>query len=157
MEGNGLPDLHRSKQARIGRYSQTGRIYLLTSVVQGRQPVFADWRLGRCVVREFRNAQDQGLIRSLAWVVMPDHFHWLVELQAGTLQALMQGTKSRSAIAINRMRGCSEQLWQRGFHDRALRYDEDLLKAARYIIANPLRATLVKRVGDYPLWDAVWL
>lgn len=38
-----------------------------------------------------------------------------------------------------------------------MRYDEDLLKAARYIIANPLRARLVKRVGDYPLWDAVWL
>lgn len=152
-----MPDLHRSKQARTGRYSEPGRIYLLTSVAQGRQPVFADWRLGRCVVKEFRNAQEQGLIHSLAWVVMPDHFHWLVELQSGTLQALMQGTKSRSAIAVNRMRGCSEQLWQRGFHDRALRYDEDLLTAARYIIANPLRARLVKRVGDYPLWDAVWL
>ncbi|MDU8358644.1 REP-associated tyrosine transposase [Pseudomonas syringae group sp. J309-1] len=152
-----MSDFHRSERARTGRYSEPGRIYLLTSVAKGRQPVFADWRLGRCVVKEFRSAQEQGLIHSLAWVVMPDHFHWLVELQSGTLQALMQGTKSRSAIAVNRMRGCSEQLWQRGFHHRALRYDEDLLKAARYIIANPLRARLVKRVGDYPLWDAVWL
>ena len=109
------------------------------------------------VVKEFRWAQQQGLVRSLAWVIMPDHFHWLIELQKGTLQGLMQGTKSRSAIAVNRARGCSERLWQRGFHDRALRYDEDLLKGARYIIANPLRAGLVRRIGDYPLWDAVWL
>jgi REP element-mobilizing transposase RayT len=126
-------------------------------MVQDRQPVFADWKLGRLVVSEFRSAQEQGLVKSLAWIVMPDHFHWLVELRSGTLKALMQSAKSRSAIAVNRARGGSEQLWQRGFHDRALRYDEDLLKAARYIIANPLRAGLVARVGDYPLWDAVWL
>ncbi|MGH8334666.1 MAG: REP-associated tyrosine transposase, partial [Pseudomonas sp.] len=23
--------------------------------------------------------------------------------------------------------------------------------------ANPLRAGLVEKLGDYPLWDAVWL
>jgi hypothetical protein len=28
---------------------------------------------------------------------------------------------------------------------------------ARYIVANPLRAGLVEHLGDYPLWDAVWL
>ncbi|NJC47919.1 UNVERIFIED_ORG: hypothetical protein GGR78_001170 [Xanthomonas campestris] len=28
---------------------------------------------------------------------------------------------------------------------------------ARYLIANPLRAELVERVGDYPFWDAIWL
>jgi len=28
---------------------------------------------------------------------------------------------------------------------------------ARYIVANPLRAGLVERIGDYPLWDATWL
>ncbi|MBB4653636.1 hypothetical protein GGR73_000135 [Xanthomonas sp. F14] len=26
---------------------------------------------------------------------------------------------------------------------------------ARYLIANPLRAELVERVGDYPFWDAI--
>ena len=35
--------------------------------------------------------------------------------------------------------------------------DEDLKKTARYIVANPLRAGLVKRLGDYPHWDALWL
>jgi hypothetical protein len=38
-----------------------------------------------------------------------------------------------------------------------MRKDQDLQVAARYIVANPLRAGLVKRVGDYPLWDAIWL
>ncbi len=30
------------------------------------------------------------------------------------------------------------------------------MTAARYIIANPVRAGLVYSVRDYPYWDAVW-
>jgi hypothetical protein len=28
---------------------------------------------------------------------------------------------------------------------------------ARYMIANPVRAGLVRRVGDYSFWNAVWV
>jgi hypothetical protein len=28
---------------------------------------------------------------------------------------------------------------------------------ARYIIANPMRQGLVKKIDDYPLWDAIWI
>jgi REP element-mobilizing transposase RayT len=69
----------------------------------------------------------------------------------------MQGIKGRSAISINRALGSHGQLWQKSFHDHALRKEEDLLAIARYIVANPLRAGLVKKIGDYPLWDAIWL
>jgi REP element-mobilizing transposase RayT len=46
---------------------------------------------------------------------------------------------------------------QRAFYDHALRQDEDVQGVARYIVANPLRAGLVENIGDYPLWDAIWL
>jgi REP element-mobilizing transposase RayT len=49
------------------------------------------------------------------------------------------------------------RLWQPGYHDHALRREEDLVATARYLVANPLRAGLVQHIGDYPLWDAVWL
>jgi putative transposase len=152
-----MPDSHRSRQMRAGRFSETGRIYLLTSVVHNRLSLFADWRLGRLVVSEFRNAQDQGWADSLAWVVMPDHFHWLIELKNGTLPDLMRGTKSRSARAVNAALSRSDCLWQKGYYDQAVRREEGLKRLARYIVANPLRAGLVERIGDYPLWDAVWL
>ena len=45
----------------------------------------------------------------------------------------------------------------RAFHDHALRANEDLRQAARYVIANPIRAGLVRRVGDYPFWNAIWV
>ncbi|KNH20868.1 transposase [Pseudomonas syringae] len=152
-----MPDLPASNRLRIGRYAEPNRIYLLTTNTLGREPVFNDFVLGRLVVAQFRTAQDQGWANSLAWVVMPDHFHWLIELQQGSLSGLMQKTKSLSTKAVNLSVGRKISLWQQGFHDRALRREEDLVKLARYVVANPLRAGLVERLGDYPLWDAIWV
>jgi putative transposase len=152
-----MPDVPHANRLRVGRYSQSGQIYLLTAVTRNREPLFTDCRTGRFLVRQFQQAHTDDLADSLAWVVMPDHFHWLVELKNSTLPALMLAIKSHSARAINAHLGRTGSLWQKGFHDRAIRYDEDLLAAARYIIANPIRAGLVSRVHDYPLWDAKWL
>ena len=151
-----MPHGH-ARNLRKGRHSEAGRAYLVTAVCIGRAPVFSDWRLGRLVVREFRMAQDLGIADSLAWVVMPDHFHWLCILRQGTLARLMQRVKSRSAIAVNRTTLGKAALWQPGYHDHALREEEDVEDVAAYIVANPLRAGLVTKLGDYPLWDAVWL
>ncbi|WP_085716962.1 transposase [Pseudomonas sp. B28(2017)] len=152
-----MPELSASHRLRVGRYAEPNRIYLLTTNTLDTKPVFNDFASGRLVVAQFRAAQDQGFAKSLAWVVMPDHFHWLIELQRGSLSGLMQRTKSLSTKAVNRSTGRRISLWQQGFHDRALRREEDLIKLARYIVANPLWAGLVEKLGDYPLWDAVWV
>ena len=146
-----------ARNLRRGRHSEIGRAYVVTAVCESRAPVFADWRLGRLVAQEFRLAQELGLAESLAWVVMPDHFHWLCVLRKGSLARLMQRVKSRSAIAVNRANQSKSALWQAGYHDHALRDDEDITDIARYIVANPVRAGLVEEIGDYSLWDAVWL
>ncbi|MFJ4544303.1 REP-associated tyrosine transposase [Pseudomonas sp. NPDC088885] len=148
------PNSHRLRQ---GRFSEPGRAYFITSVIHQRQPVFADWQTGRMLVAELRKAHDQGCVESIAWVVMPDHFHWLVQLQSGSLAEVIGAIKARCTQAVNQKTGKQGPLWQSGFHDRAIRDDEDLLPFARYIVANPLRAGLVKKIGDYPLWDACWL
>ncbi len=109
------------------------------------------------MVKEFRNAQDQQIASSIAWVVMPDHFHWLIELHSGDLGTLMRRVKTKSSLAISNAEGHPFKLWQNGYHDHAIRKESDIINIARYIIANPIRAGLVKRCGDYPLWDAVWL
>jgi putative transposase len=152
-----MPELSASHRLRIGRYAEQNRIYLLTANTLGREPVFSEPSLGRLVVHQFRQAQDEGLADTLAWVVMPDHFHWLIDLKRGSLSELMQKTKSLSTRAVNMTSGRKGSLWQPGFHDRALRREENLVKMARYVVANPLRAGLVGKLGDYSLWDAVWV
>ncbi|MFK3907403.1 REP-associated tyrosine transposase [Pseudomonas monteilii] len=147
----------RSERLRAGRFSQRNGIYLLTTTTLDRQPLLADWSAARTVVAQFRQVQAEGRACSLAWVVMPDHFHWLVQLGPVSLATLMRQVKSRSALQLNRYLGRTGAVWQTGFHDRALRREEDLKAVARYIVMNPVRAGLVRRVGDYPHWDAVWL
>ncbi|MBC3363065.1 transposase [Pseudomonas sp. SWRI154] len=148
------PNSHR---LRHGRSSEAGRGYLVTTVVHQRTPIFKDWQLGRLLVTEMRQAHEQSQVNSLAWVVMPDHLHWLVQLEQAQLSDVMQRVKSRSTLSINQVMGRKGAFWQNGFHDRAIRDNQDLLPCARYIIANPLRAGLVERIGDYPLWDDSWL
>jgi len=152
-----MPHHPRSRNLRSGRYSEPGRIYLVTSTVENRRPIFAEFRLGRLVVNEFRRAELQGKVTSLAWVIMPDHIHWLLELKIGSLAHLIKQVKASSSVSINRASSCKGKLWQQGFHNRAIRQEEDLIQVARYVIANPVRAGLVKRIGDYPLWDASWI
>lgn len=144
---------HRSHLLRKGRFSEPGRAYLVTTVTQGRLRVFADWRAGTTVARELAVAP----VRTLAWVLMPDHLHWLLILDEAELGTVVRGLKSRSARAVNQALGRTGTLWQKGYHDHAVRGEEDLRALARYVVANPLRAGLVERIGDYPLWDAVWL
>ena len=152
-----MPELSASHRLRIGRYTEQNRIYLLTTNTLRREPVFRDHTLGRLVVHQCKQAQNDGFADSLAWVVMPDHFHWLIQLNKGSLGQPMCQTKSLSTRAINAASGRTGSLWQQSFHDHALRKEADLVKLARYVVANPLRAGLVEKLGNYPLWDAIWV
>lgn len=147
-----------SRDLRKGRISEHGRIYLITTVTHERTPVFLDLALARAVINTMRKLDDMGFCHSLAYVLMPDHLHWLLQLQQGELSTVVGRFKGNSASSVNSLRRCKgTSLWQRGFHDHALRAEEDIRSVARYIVANPLRAGLVTSIADYPHWDGVWL
>jgi len=147
------------RNLRNGRFSSENQIYLVTTVTHRRIPVFSCLKTGRIIVREMMRSDNHGQTDTLAYVVMPDHIHWLFALcDTKSLAAVVGSVKRHSARQINRQSGlCETPVWQRGYHDHALRSDEDLIHVARYIVANPLRARLARHVGDYSLWDAIWL
>ena len=148
----------RSQALRKGRISQHGAIYLITTNTHERCPFFADFMLGRILAGEMKALHQCNMVDSLAFVIMPDHLHWLFQLQGSLgLSEIVRRLKGRSARGINRQLGRVGTVWQTGFHDHALRNDEDVQGVARYVVANPLRAGLVEQIGDYPLWDAAWL
>ncbi len=141
-----------------GRVSLAHHVYHVTTGTEARLPLFENFFHGRCVVNEMRRLHDTGLLDSIAWVVMPDHVHWLFQLgDRLTLSQMVKRFKARSALAIHALTTNNGPIWQRGFYDHAIRQDEDLKAVARYIVANPIRAGLVEKIGDYPLWDAKWL
>ncbi|MFP5469392.1 MAG: hypothetical protein ACLGGZ_06590, partial [Alphaproteobacteria bacterium] len=77
-----------SRNLRIGRVSEIGRGYLITTVTQGHLPLFADLRLARLAIRELRACDEAGLCSTLAFVLMPDHLHWLLQLTGAALPDL---------------------------------------------------------------------
>ncbi len=145
FKGKGYAELRK------GRYSEVEFAYHLVFSTAKREPVFADFYRARYLIGLLKKCEQQGFAQTMAFVVMPDHVHWLFELKEGSVSGLIQRVKSFYTKNEGR------NIWNKGFYDHAIRTDEDLTAVARYIVANPLRAGLVKRVGDYPHWDAVWL
>ncbi len=140
------------KDLRKGRYSEAARIYHVTTTTLNREPIFQSHENAKLMVNILKKSDQLGHSNTLAFVIIPDHIHWLFQLnQDRSLSNLIQSIKSASAHAV------TKAIWQKGFYDHAIRKDEDIQTIARYVIANPVRAGLVKKVGDYPYWDAVWI
>ena len=139
------------------RWSESGRVYLLTTVAHDRQKLFPDWKTASVAASVMSRADNWPRANLLCWVLMPDHWQGLVELSGEVqLAEVVRVAKGRSARSISLVLGRTGAVWMPGFHDRALRHENSIVDATRYIVANPLRAGLVERVGEYPFWDALW-
>ena len=145
-----------AKALRRGRSSELGRVYAITVVCYRRRPVFAQFQSARVVVSVMQELASQ--VSTLCYVVMPDHVHWLMQLELNKpIETYVQRLKSCVTRKIHERELYGGAVWARGFHDRAIRRESEILPIARYIVMNPLRAGIVGRLGDYPHWDAVWL
>ncbi|HEX7338550.1 MAG TPA: transposase [Rhodanobacteraceae bacterium] len=141
---------------RRGRVSLAGQVYLLTTTTAGRRHLFSRFAIARTVCQCMADPACWPRCSLLCWVLMPDHWHGMVCLDAeGDISTTMNRWKAIATRRLHRQ-GLAGQVWAKGFHDHALRYEDDLRHVARYIVANPLRAGLVGDVLDYPYWDCVW-
>jgi putative transposase len=156
-DGLEMTTLPGHRALRTGRTSQPGQIYLLTTTTANRTPWFLNMKLARATSQLMIEPKTWGDARLLCWVLMPDHWHGMIELgEIDSLSLVMNRFKSITSKHIRQAEQISP-IWARGFHDHALRRDEDICATARYIVANPLRAKLVDRTHDYPYWGSIWL
>lgn len=146
-----------SAALRRGRRSEEGRVYFVTFTTHRRARLFGDWACAHAVARALHERRLWRGSVLLCWVLMPDHWHGLVQLAGNdTLSTLIGRVKAVTARAAGTVH-TSGLIWSPGYHDHALRCDEHRVAVARYIVANPVRAGLCEHVGNYPFWDAIWL
>lgn len=148
-------------------YSNPGW-YFLTMACKDRQPLFGSIEEGKMFLNNYGRIVDSEWIQSAIirpsirlgeHVVMPDHFHALVqilpcgdrqlsvptELSVPTrpprsISSLVAGFKATSTRKINEIRGFSgEKVWQSDYHDRIVRDEGELNRIAKYIAENPMR------------------
>ena len=158
MDQQAPPSKGKSHRLRLGRRSTPHARYHLRFATHRRVPVFADLFAARAVVLTLLEKERQRHAKTLAYVVMPDHVHWLCDLGERVSLSMLAGHfKGRVSERLRRTIKAPGPLWQDGFFDRQLRPEEDPHAVARYIVANPLRRGLVTELGDYPHWDAAWM
>jgi REP element-mobilizing transposase RayT len=146
------------KALRRHRFSTAGQIYLVTTVTVGRARLFADWETGCVAARKVADPTLWRDSRLLCWVLMPDHLHVVVELGTSEpLSKLLKRAKSVIASTVRNSDPSLPRIWAPAYHDHAVRDEDCLEDIARYVVLNPVRAGLVRRVWDYPFRDAVWV
>jgi len=129
-----------------------------------------DSGLGCCILRHDDCARiaeesllfgDTDRYRLLAWCVMPNHVHVLIEQQPNwPLAKVVQSWKRHIAREIHRLGSPSctqpspDPLWQRDYWDRYIRNEQHLQAAKRYIEENPVAAGLVASAERWPWGSA---
>jgi len=113
-----------------------------------------DERIGQLVENALLHFDGQRY-RLLAWCVMPNHVHTLIETREGwPLAGLLHSWKSYTANQANRRLSRDGEFWQREYHDRYIRNAEHYVQAVRYLEDNPVKARLVERASDWPFTSA---
>jgi REP element-mobilizing transposase RayT len=91
---------------------------------------------------------------AFAFVVMPDHFHWLFALpECTTVHERMKVLCGWCSQEIRRLSGARESVWQDGFFDHAVRKEEAVTDVCAYIEYNPVRKGLCDGTVDWP-WSS---
>ena len=145
----------RARRPRLNGFSYKGRFqYFLTFCTAARQPTFKDKDAARAVTAQILQDAAAYCFAVPAYVLMPDHTHWLVEglSDDSELCPFVKTAKQRTGYAFRRQTG--RALWQPSFYDSVIRNDVQVWDVIRYIVNNPVRANLVASPADYDLWGS---
>jgi putative transposase len=82
--------------------------------------------------------------RCLAYCVMPNHYHLLIQTPVPTLSVGMHRLNGMYASRYNTTYEHTGHVFQGRFHAELVRSDEHLLEALRYIALNPVRGMLAR-------------
>jgi len=90
-----------------------------------------------------------------AWVVMPNHIHWLAApLPNHSLSGIMHSLKSYTAQEANKVLARTGRFWFEDYYDRYIRNAQHFDNAKSYIESNPVRAGLCQLPWDWPFSSA---
>jgi len=136
------------------RYYLPNAIVFITGVTGGRFPFFAAEDIVDLLFETMHRVQEIHPFRLLAYVILPDHFHWLmrVDEESGNFSIAMHSIKRNTTLNYKKARGItgSLNLWQERFWDHIVRDVRDFHNHFDYIHWNPVKHGYVQRPEDWP-------
>jgi REP element-mobilizing transposase RayT len=139
--------------ARQWRIAYPGALYHILSRGNDRREIFrsnADREMFLDLIGEF---SDRFQIDVFAYVLMDNHYHLLLRTREGNISKAMQWLGTTYTRKFNNRHGVGGHLFQGRYKSILVENDQYLLGLSCYIHRNPIRAGMVKRLGDYP-WSS---
>jgi len=132
------------------------RTFFVTSVANGRRPLFKKEEMARLFLNVLQDYRGQGRYLLHEFVVMPDHFHVIITPAADiSLEKAGQYIKGGFSFRVKRELAFQSLVWQdKSFTNHRIRDAEDYQKHREYIHHNPVKAGLAKTPSAYPYSSA---
>ena len=135
---------------RIPRGQKPGYIFHVINRGNGQAEVFHHAEDYLSFINLLAEAKTRFPIRILAFCLMPNHFHLVIQsLATRALSSFMQWLLTCHVRRYHRLYRSSGHVWQGRFKSFPIQQDEHLLVVLRYVLRNPVRAGLVDRASQW--------
>jgi putative transposase len=133
-----------------------GALHFVTGSILNRRPIFRFEKNCIAFLEELQNLRKTRECRLIAFAIMLDHFHLILNPRDGDIKSHTGMLKSLTAKRIVSLSpdhtfetSDGNQVWQESFKSLALWSEWMISQKTNYIHANPVRAGLVKTTAEY--------
>ena len=135
--------------SKLRRFRKEGDLCFVTAVTFERHPVLIENI--DLLLHSFEEIRRRTPFHLPAWVILPQHFHIILNPSGADISKLLQRIKMSFAASYRKRLGMhSGRVWQHRFWDHIIRDDEDLNRHIDYIHYNPVKHGLVKSAFLWP-------
>ena len=135
------------------RLELAGGVYHVTSRGDGREDIYLSDGDRRVWLEVFGQVCKRFNWVCHAWCQMSNHYHLLMETPEANLAQGMRQLNGLYTQRFNRAHGRVGHVFQGRYKAILVERDSYLLELARYVVLNPLRAGMLKRLETWP-WSS---
>lgn len=139
--------------ARPLRIELSGGLYHVTSRGDGREDIYLDDEDREAWLEVFGQVCERFNWVCHAWCQMTNHYHFVIETPEANLAQGMRQLNGVYTQRFNRTHSRVGHVFQGRYKAILVERDSYLLELARYVVLNPLRARMIKRLESWP-WSS---
>ena len=130
-----------------------GGIYHVFSRGSNRQAIFAYDGDRADFIECLARAVKSHHLACLAYCLMPNHYHLVLQTHDGSLSSAMKALNGRYSLRFNRRYGRDAHLFKNRFGAVLQKTDEQIVWIARYTARNPVESGLCAQPEEWP-WSS---
>ncbi len=124
--------------SKLLRHYSPGQVYFITAVTYRRAPLLVEHF--HTLMESVSRVQDRIRFEVGSWVVLPNHFHMIVDPKDNDLSGIVRRLKLSFANLYRIQQGMNRgTIWQPRFWDHIIRDQVDMNRHIDYIHYNPVK------------------